>query len=327
MVVPTTHKRLFLQGYLKQRFLPEDAVLDLLKKVCEHYETEYNEAALSSFLSEFNEMLDPYDMELRRGHAPDSGTTFYALVNTNGDEVAQVATCCTPAEIAYFKHLLEIIVTADDDVYEISSTVALSEASRIKPAMTKRDAEAFIERLIQAKWLVDRNGLISMSLRTVLELQNYLKEEYGDRIHECTLCMEIVTSDYERCSVANCQTRLHVHCSNSYFPRQAQKNCPSCQSPWRGILLGTGTGRSSGSARLRRPTASQATQNSVGSSAHIERDVSPDEGDEREEEAEDEEGEEEEGEEEIHTGSANATPRRNGRSSQSERTSTGKRRR
>lgn len=43
--------------------------------------------------------------------------------------------------------------------------------------------------------IINRNGLISMSLRTVLELQTYLKEEYPDKYYECTLCMEIVTTD------------------------------------------------------------------------------------------------------------------------------------
>jgi len=39
-----------------------------------------------------------------------------------------------------------------------------------------------------------RNGVYIISLRSVLELQAYLKEEFED-LKECTLCMEIVTSD------------------------------------------------------------------------------------------------------------------------------------
>ncbi|KAJ3151466.1 hypothetical protein HDU89_001908 [Geranomyces variabilis] len=95
-------------------------------------------------------------MELRRAHAPDTGTAYYALVNTNGDEVAQVATGCSAVEIMYFKNLLELIMNTEDDVYEVSSMDALAMTSRIKPAFSKRDAEAFIERLVNAKWLVDR---------------------------------------------------------------------------------------------------------------------------------------------------------------------------
>ena len=49
-----------------------------------------------------------------------------------------------------------MIVNAEDEVYELSSTLALTEAGRVKPSLTKRDAEAFIERLVKNKWLVDR---------------------------------------------------------------------------------------------------------------------------------------------------------------------------
>ncbi|TPX70567.1 hypothetical protein SpCBS45565_g01637 [Spizellomyces sp. 'palustris'] len=261
MVFPDKLKRLFIQAYLLERFSTEEDVLNVYQRVCETLGRPYVREDLSSFISSMNQTLDTIDMELRRGHAPRDGTTYYALVNTNGDEVAKMATECTPTEITYFKHLIEIIVHADDDVYELSSTVALSEATRIKPAMAKRDAEAFIDRMIKNKWLVDRDGLISMSLRTILELQTYLKDQYPDRILECTLCMEIVTTDYERCNVANCQTRLHSYCSRQYFSRRNQNNCPSCQSEWRGILLGTGEHRAGNTGRRasRRVSASQST--------------------------------------------------------------------
>ncbi|KAI8591512.1 hypothetical protein BDZ88DRAFT_437444 [Geranomyces variabilis] len=47
-------------------------------------------------------------------------------------------------------------MNTEDDVYEVSSMDALAMTTRIKPAFSKRDAEAFTERLVNAKWLVDR---------------------------------------------------------------------------------------------------------------------------------------------------------------------------
>ncbi|KAJ3163452.1 hypothetical protein HDU86_000031 [Geranomyces michiganensis] len=279
-------KRMFLQAYLHARFLPETRVKLLLADLCQHLELDANES-IASFISEMNQTLDTYDMELRCAHAPDTGTAYYALVNTNGDEVAQVATECSAVEIAYFKSLLELIMHADSDVYEVSSMEALAMASRIKPAFTKRDAEAFIERLVNGNWLVDRNGLISMSLRTLLELQTYLKQEYPDRVHECTMCMEIVTSDYERCDTANCQTRLHAFCANGYFARrEAHKLCPTCQRPWKGVLLGTGRpapgGGNSGGSRLKRARLSAAASGSRAASPQ-EQDNMDEDGDEDDE--------------------------------------------
>ncbi|KAI8818085.1 Nse1 non-SMC component of SMC5-6 complex-domain-containing protein [Fimicolochytrium jonesii] len=248
MAISDTTTRLFIQAYLRHRILPETAVKALHAKVCALSEDQDALEDFPSFIGELNRRVDTFNMELRRGHEASTGKQFYALVNTNGDELAQQATECSPAEIAYFKHLVDVIINADDDVYELSSTAALSEASQMTPAMTKRDAQALIDRLIDNQWLVNRNGLLSLSLRTTLELQTYLKEEYQDRIHECTMCMEMVTSDYERCTVANCKARLHAYCSRVYFTRQKVKKCPTCKSPWHGDALGTGRPRPSGSS-------------------------------------------------------------------------------
>ncbi|KAJ3176859.1 hypothetical protein HDU87_004791 [Geranomyces variabilis] len=299
-------KRMFLQAYLNARFLPESQVKILYRNLCQHLDIDA-EPDLVAFVSDMNKTLDVYDMELRCAHAPDTGAAYYALVNTNGDEVAQVATGCSAVEIMYFKNLLELIMNNDDDVYEVSSMDALAMTSRIKPAFSKRDAEALIERLVNAKWLVDRNGFISMSLRTVLELQTYLKEEYPDRIHECTFCMEIVTSDL----------------------------------PWRGIPLGTGRpvpgGSSSssgdgGAASGRAKRARRSTQASASAS------IAEEEADEEEEEEEEEEegggpvqhfegGHDEMDEDGDGDGDDLGSPETAARRRDSGRTSTGKRRR
>ncbi|KAJ3138000.1 hypothetical protein HDU90_001476 [Geranomyces variabilis] len=334
-------KRMFLQAYLNARFLPESQVKILYANLCQHLDIDGG-TDLTPFVTELNQTLDVYDMELRRAHAPDTGTAYYALVNTNGDEVAQVATGCSAVEIMYFKNLLELIMNTEDDVYEVSSMDALAMTTRIKPAFSKRDAEAFTERLVNAKWLVDRNGYISMSLRTLLELQTYLKEEYSDRIHECTFCMEIVTSDYERCQTANCQTRLHAYCSRGYFAREnTLKVCPACQQPWRGIPLGTGRpvpGGSSGggggvSGRAKRARRSTQVDASASRAASLEDEEEENEEDEEEEEEEEQGGpvqhlegghdEMDEDEDEEDPGSPETPAMRR----DSGRTSTGKRRR
>ncbi|KAI9105715.1 Nse1 non-SMC component of SMC5-6 complex-domain-containing protein [Phlyctochytrium arcticum] len=279
--------RTFLQAFLFERFLSENETVDLLARASEavggpiswsfglaHTLTfnivPFQRQDLNSVISNLNEVLNEVDMELRRGLEPVNGGTFYALVNTNPD-VAQTATNCSPTEIAYFKHLIELIVNANGEAFELSSTAALSEATKMKPAMSKKDAESLIERLVKNKWLVDRNGLLSLSLRTILELQTYLKESYADQIHECTLCMEIVTTDHVRCGESNCATRLHAYCSNSYFARQTNKICPTCQRPWEGVSCGEGIARAfvSDSLQTQRGKAATAVddEESAGSGA------------------------------------------------------------
>ncbi|KAJ3278449.1 hypothetical protein HK104_002327 [Borealophlyctis nickersoniae] len=210
--------RLFLQSYLSERFSAEDNVLNIYRKACEVYGAGYNPDNLTAFMEELNEVLFTIDMEMRKGHAPDSGVTYWAMVNLNGDEVAQMATECTEKEIAYFKHLTDLIVTADDEAFEISSTVALRETHGFN---SKKEAQAFLERLVKNHWLTERNGKLSLSLRAVLELQTYLKDGFPDRINECTLCMEIVTTDVkypeESFFVANCEHAWEIESNLSCF--------------------------------------------------------------------------------------------------------------
>ena len=63
----------------------------------------------------------------------------------------------------------------------------------------KREMEEFIEKLVFHKWLilqpVDNSSCpkISLSPRCVMELKNYLNDEFPEFIFNCSLCKEIVT--------------------------------------------------------------------------------------------------------------------------------------
>ncbi|KAF8938354.1 hypothetical protein BGZ58_001086 [Dissophora ornata] len=181
-----------------------------------------------------------------------------ALTNTNGQKIAQVATEYSPTELEYFKHLLDAIVMADDEAYCISSTAALHEAGQLKNkenkslSLTKREAEALLDRFVADKWFIrSAAGAYSLSMRSLLELQTYLKETYGDQIQECTLCMEIITKG-QRCQVAACSCRLHYHCAGAYFKNMNNPVCPTCHSAWSAKVLIGLSDRTSAPSKVRR---------------------------------------------------------------------------
>jgi hypothetical protein len=73
-----------------------------------------------------------------------------------------------------------------------------------------------------------------LHMRSIIELQTYLKETFESEIHDCLMCMEIVTVG-ERCSQGRCEVRLHLHCAAGYFPEQssgAEIKCPTCSTTW-----------------------------------------------------------------------------------------------
>ena len=78
---------------------------------------------------------------------------------------------------------------------------------------------------------IDENpsrGRYSLSTRTVLELDKYLKETYGpESILECTICCDVVTRGVA-CHTANCKARMHYHCFKKH--RQKFSVCPTCKT-------------------------------------------------------------------------------------------------
>ncbi|KAH0583962.1 hypothetical protein H2248_009545 [Termitomyces sp. 'cryptogamus'] len=188
--------------------------------------------AWDEFVTKINRSLDSLDLEFRHLHDENSGTQMYALVNRKGDEIAQMATEYTAAEIAFFKAIVELIMLAPRHSFSVSSTAALREVSAIRPKtnMSKSQAEAVLGSFVAQKWLTkSKRGRYSLSTRSLLELSPYLKTTYPEELIECTICLEIITRGVA-CLRENCKTWMHRHCFTNF--RRRQNSCPTCRIDW-----------------------------------------------------------------------------------------------
>ncbi|KAF9227549.1 hypothetical protein BS17DRAFT_805986 [Gyrodon lividus] len=189
-----------------------------------------NRAEWDRFVVTINDALNCLHLEFRHLTDEQTGLEMYAVVNTKDDEVAQMATDYTPAEIAYFKAVVEQIMLAPHESYSVSSLAALREVNSLKSNMTKTQAEVVLGSLVAKGWLLkSKRGRYSLSTRTLLELLPYLKSTYPEECLECTICLEIVTRGVA-CNTSNCQTRIHHHCFTKLRARRAQ--CPACGKDW-----------------------------------------------------------------------------------------------
>ncbi|KAI7827502.1 DNA repair protein Nse1 [Gamsiella multidivaricata] len=239
----TNTHRLFLQAAISRRLMTQAAALNVYSQICNVTEEQFDQDQFQDFITQLNEGLNNVELEFRQAQDEISGEAVVALTNTNGQKIAQVATGYSPTELEYFKHLLDAIIMADDEAFCISSTAALHEAGKLKNkenkalAIPKREAENLLDRFVADKWFIrSAAGAYSLSMRSLLELQTYLKETYGDQVQECTLCMEIITKG-QRCEVAACSSRLHHHCASQYFKNMSNPVCPTCHSAWPGRVL------------------------------------------------------------------------------------------
>ncbi|CAG8548046.1 19156_t:CDS:2 [Cetraspora pellucida] len=238
----TNAHRLFVQASMSERFFTEAKAIDMYTKACDannafiYYlntslalyfvilvmsiNKERAPEEFQEFVSTINQKLNLVDMEFRRSHEEDDGNPVWALVNTNGDEIAKLATEYSPVEISYFKRLIELIVTADDDAFSASSIMSLKEASKIKTPLTKSAAETLLQRFVDDKWLI-QSQLRFIKWKIFYESKNNsrttsLSERRG-----------------QRCDVQECKSRFHHHCARRYFSSQNEKVCPACKIAWK----------------------------------------------------------------------------------------------
>jgi len=232
-------QRLFLQAILSRGILSY-AHAQALREKCvasvlaadDSLDIEYQDGrpAWEAFVTNINQALDCLDLDFRQLSDEQTGREMYGLVNRKGDEIAQMATDYTPAEITFFKAIVEQIMLSPRHAYSISSLAALREVSHFKSNMTKTQAEIVLGSFVARGWLVkSARGRYSLSTRTLLELGPYLKSTYPDEHLECNICFEMITRGVA-CYTPNCQTRIHYHCFQRH--RRRSSKCPSCSADW-----------------------------------------------------------------------------------------------
>jgi len=241
MVSSSDVQRLYLQAILSRGLVSEALAKLLWKKCLDAVSAADNTLDLpdaesleawNSFIAKVNKSLDEFSLDFRRLSDESTGKPVYVIVNAKSDEIAQLATDYTPAEIAYYKALVERIMLAPRQSFSVSSLGALREVGAIKPKvnMTKAQAENVLASFAARGWLLKGNrGRYSLSTRSIAELSSYLKTTYPEDVIECSVCNQIMTRGIA-CSNSDCANRLHPHCFVSF--RKVHSACTQCGKDW-----------------------------------------------------------------------------------------------
>ncbi|KAI8065978.1 Nse1 non-SMC component of SMC5-6 complex-domain-containing protein [Thamnidium elegans] len=224
--------RLFVQGMLTKRIITEPEAKQLYDQVLEATSLP-NNVEYEMFISEINKELVELDYALRICHDEREGEPYLTFVNAKQDPMTEDATTFKPAEISYCRELFDAIINADNEDFAISATQALNLGSKITPVkLTQRESQELLNKLVQDKWIAfERKGVYYIDTRALAELQHYFREEYGEAVKECTICLDIITMG-ESCSVRQCPVRIHKYCADKQFRNTPQPLCPQCGSRW-----------------------------------------------------------------------------------------------
>ncbi|KII88656.1 hypothetical protein PLICRDRAFT_110634 [Plicaturopsis crispa FD-325 SS-3] len=155
-------QRLFLQAILSRRVVSAKLAkvlyakcVEAVKAADENLAIQYtgSDAEWDNIITKVNNAIDGLDLEFKSQHDETTGRPMYALVNTKGDGIAQIATDYTANEITYFKAIVEQIMLGPRECYSVSSMAALREVNDIKN-MTKSQGEVLLSSFVANGWLL-----------------------------------------------------------------------------------------------------------------------------------------------------------------------------
>ncbi|GAA5887261.1 hypothetical protein JCM6882_002466 [Rhodosporidiobolus microsporus] len=230
-----TCRHLFLQTLISRKTMSKEVAVDVYEECARLCKVE-DPIQFETFIANLEPGLALCGLDIKVTRNQETGEALYVLVNTIQDEPAKKATEYTGHHIAFFRALVEKIMTAP----KMSYSVNMQEAVRLaKTPITKNGAGLLIESFLAKGWLtLHPSGRLILSPRSLVELAPYLRETFDEEDEEeddpkrrvvvnCSYCLNIVTSGYA-CPGQDCGIRLHKFC----LPQQLQDGrCPSHLDP------------------------------------------------------------------------------------------------
>ncbi|PWY98103.1 hypothetical protein BCV70DRAFT_202279 [Testicularia cyperi] len=240
----------WMQSMMSRRMCSVSFARALYERCCSIAQVEYSPAAFEDMLAAQGRYLTLMDLEIRTFRDQADGTPIMALVNTKADKLIESATRYSATEIAYIKKLVEEIIRARKEAFSIQSLEAVRLGSKLRSTISRDATEELLRNLVQHQWIqLSQDGIYSLSSRSLLELRQYLHNEFDEHIVSCTHCKDPVTLGLAcHYSPTRCGARYHYHCardvfgsavdSNDDLDRKAGFPCLVCSRRWSSRPIG-----------------------------------------------------------------------------------------
>lgn len=235
----------FIQAFMTRGPLPE---ADAKAMFAALFRQENAGEGFGKFVTAINKEMNFVQMELRAGRNQYDGLLYYGLVNKLGNEQAKLGTRYSHAQIAFFKAVLESIISDPSSDGRISCIQALNlrievqneqqaTADASTPStqtsmvnLTLAQREKALTEFAQDRWLSrSEDGMVTLGVRSFLELWNVFKN-YD--VPFCDICNEAGIKA-QSCQNEDCPVRMHEYCLKIKFHRpQVPKVCPKCGTDW-----------------------------------------------------------------------------------------------
>lgn len=221
------HRR-FLQLLMTHGVLEECDVKRLQKHCYKVHDCNATIEKLEDFINNINSVLESLYIEIKKGVTEDDGRPIYALVNLATTSISKMASDFAENELDLFRKALELII--DSDTGFASSTNILNLVDQLKgKKMRKKEAEHVLQKFVQSKWLIEKEGEFTLHGRAILEMDQYIRETYPDAVKVCNICRSLLIQGQ---SCETCGIRMHLPCVAKYFQSNSEPHCPHCNDYW-----------------------------------------------------------------------------------------------
>ena len=222
----------FLQAMMNRGIVSKKECISICQKFCEREEHSFN-GGLNEFLDVVNQQIHSFHFKVKQAKREDTGETVFVLVSLAETDLNRlvVGGDFSRQEIDMFKKILELIVYSNPDENNgmASSIDILNLADTISPKISKVEAKKILDRFVEDQWFYMKNGMVTLSPRTILELEVYLADVFKDFIQICQVCNMIVFCG-KACS--HCNARMHNFCADRYLSNSDSRKCLSCDREW-----------------------------------------------------------------------------------------------
>lgn len=221
-------QRNFLQAVSNHGAIPEKECQDILKTICQRYETNYDEiATFENTITKINEEIRPFNQELKVANYPPEKCKFVIFINLTTDAINKFQTDKPKQELDFFRDVLFEIIKSEDKAIGLLYATNLVSSRKGKLTLTKNRAQDLLEEWILSKYFFEKDDKITLGPRAITEFSNYLQSEFENSVNSCRLCKQI---SFWGLSCTECKEEYHKECILTYMNKKT--DCPFCHAPW-----------------------------------------------------------------------------------------------
>uniref|UniRef100_A0A8C2KAS3 Non-structural maintenance of chromosomes element 1 homolog n=1 Tax=Cyprinus carpio TaxID=7962 RepID=A0A8C2KAS3_CYPCA len=229
-----SHKR-FLQTIMSSGIISASQGRGVLFELCIYiaFLAHYTDR-LDDFINVINTQLQPFFMHIRKGMSEEDGLEYYSLVNVTETDITRMASDYAENEKIIQKNAfclcVQMDLIVDSESGTASSTDVLNCADSLRTKKLKKKEGQVVKRgrlfILKLK-----DGDYTLSVRCIVEMEQYMRRIYQDLIKVCHVYHNIALQ-CQMCETPACGIKMHLLCVARYFRARSDPRCPACNDFW-----------------------------------------------------------------------------------------------